>query len=142
MRNTGWRSGLQADLGGAAEDIVLGRHRHRVVGVSQCRRVASTIGATRSAAARLVEGDCLRFQERGQACDAAAFSRGAAWTLVYSPRQWLTGVTVANGGVTQSTAIEYWPTGKVKKVTSSAGSYSSYGYDAAQRLTSVTDDRQ
>ncbi len=35
--------------------------------------------------------------------------------------------------------MEYWPTGLLKKVTLPGGEYASYGYDAAHRLTSITD---
>lgn len=37
------------------------------------------------------------------------------------------------------TRIEYWPDGLVKKVTQPDGSYTSYGYDGANRLTSIAD---
>ena len=39
-----------------------------------------------------------------------------------------------------TTAYEYWPTGLLKKVTRADGSYLSYGYDDAHRLTSASDN--
>src|SRR5690606_27291525 len=38
------------------------------------------------------------------------------------------------------TAIEYWPTGLVKKITDPDGAFTPYTYDAAHRLTDVTDN--
>lgn len=40
----------------------------------------------------------------------------------------------------QITRIEYFPTGQVKKITDPTGAYSSFTYDAAQRLTDIVDD--
>ncbi|MBL8263232.1 MAG: RHS repeat protein [Xanthomonadaceae bacterium] len=37
------------------------------------------------------------------------------------------------------TRVEYWPTGLVKKVAQPDGSFTSYGYDSAHRLTSIAD---
>jgi YD repeat-containing protein len=65
---------------------------------------------------------------------------GTVIQMTYHIRDWLTGLSTTTAGITQSTAYEYWPTGKLKKVTQPDGSYLSYGYDAAQRLTSVTDN--
>lgn len=38
------------------------------------------------------------------------------------------------------TRIEYFPTGQVKKITDPTGAYSSFTYDAAQRLTDIADN--
>lgn len=38
------------------------------------------------------------------------------------------------------TRIDYWPTGLVKKVTQPDGGFTSYTYDAAQRLTGIADN--
>ncbi|TKR28668.1 RHS repeat protein, partial [Luteimonas gilva] len=40
----------------------------------------------------------------------------------------------------QITAIEYWPTGLVKKVTQPDGAFTAYTYDAAHRLTDIADN--
>ncbi|NEK92494.1 MAG: RHS repeat protein, partial [Xanthomonas euvesicatoria] len=37
------------------------------------------------------------------------------------------------------TTLEYWPTGLVKRITQPDGSYATFVYDQAQRLTDVTD---
>jgi RHS repeat-associated protein len=60
---------------------------------------------------------------------------GTLIALTYDNRQRLTSRSVAG----ETTALEYWPTGLLKKVTQPDGSFASYGYDSAHRLTSVTD---
>lgn len=60
---------------------------------------------------------------------------GVITTLTYDGRQRLTSQTV--GG--ESTAIEYWPTGLVKKVTLPNLSFALYTYDDAHRLTRIDD---
>ncbi len=60
---------------------------------------------------------------------------GTAITLTYDDRQRLTSRTVAG----ETTELEYWPTGLLKKITNPDSSFVSYGYDAAHRLTSVAD---
>ncbi len=60
-------------------------------------------------------------------------ANNAAITLGYEPRQWLKTITIA-GATTQ---LEYEPTGNIGKVTLPDGAFFTYGYDAAQRLTSI-----
>ena len=60
---------------------------------------------------------------------------GTIATLTYDARQRLTSRAV--GG--ETTAIEYWPTGLLKKVTLPDGSVVAYEYDDAHRLTKITD---
>ena len=65
--------------------------------------------------------------------------------FTYHPRGWLTarkvrGTNNANEADDQITAIEYWPTGLVKKVTQPDGAFTSYTYDAAHRLTDIADN--
>jgi RHS repeat-associated protein len=65
--------------------------------------------------------------------------------LEYHPRGWLTARKTrgANNGSEaddQITRIEYWPTGLVKKVTQPDGAFTAYTYDAAHRLTGITDN--
>jgi len=62
----------------------------------------------------------------------------------YHPRGWLTARKVRgvdNGSETddQITRIDYFPTGLVEKTTLPDGSFTSYTYDAAHRLTDITD---
>ncbi|WP_460710306.1 RHS repeat-associated core domain-containing protein [Lysobacter terrae] len=62
----------------------------------------------------------------------------------YHARGWLTarkvrGTDNAVETDDQITRIEYYPTGLVKKTTLPDGSYTSYTYDAAHRLTDITD---
>jgi RHS repeat-associated protein len=62
-------------------------------------------------------------------------ANGVLTTLTYDLRQRLTSRTVG----TESTTFAYWPTGLLKKVTLPDASYLEYTYDAAHRLTDVTD---
>jgi YD repeat-containing protein len=68
---------------------------------------------------------------------------GVVTTLAYDLRQRLTGRCVGGtlptctGG--EKSSYEYWPTGLVKKVVMPDTSFVSYSYDAAHRLTAVTD---
>ncbi|AWH52733.1 type IV secretion protein Rhs [Stenotrophomonas sp. ESTM1D_MKCIP4_1] len=62
----------------------------------------------------------------------------------YHARGWLTATKArgANNGTESDDRImrmEYWPTGLVKKVTQPDGAFTVYTYDAAHRLTDVTD---
>ena len=60
---------------------------------------------------------------------------GILTTLTYDARQRLTGRQTAG----ETTTVDYWPTGLVKKVTLPDGSYLAYSYDSAHRLTQITD---
>jgi RHS repeat-associated protein len=55
--------------------------------------------------------------------------------LTYDARQRLTSSTIA----TETTTLDYWVTGLVKKVTFPDGSFLAYDYDDAHRLIEVTD---
>lgn len=65
--------------------------------------------------------------------------------FTYHPRGWLTarkvrGTNNASETDDQITAIEYWPTGLVKKVIQPDGAFTAYTYDAAHRLTDIADN--
>jgi len=60
---------------------------------------------------------------------------GVVTTLSYDLRQRLTSRTVG----TETTTLEYWPTGQLKKTILPDGSYLEYTYDAAHRLTQFND---
>lgn len=60
---------------------------------------------------------------------------GLVTTLTYDLRQRLTSRTVSG----EQTTFEYWPTGLLKKTTLPDSGFISYTYDAAHRLTGVTD---
>lgn len=61
---------------------------------------------------------------------------GLASTLTYSPRGWIKTVTV--GG--ETTSYDYWPTGLLKRIDKPSGQRLDYAYDAAHRLTDITDE--
>ncbi len=63
-------------------------------------------------------------------------ANGLLITLTYDARQRLASRTVG----TETTAFDYWPTGLLKKATMPDGSYLNYTYDAAHRLTMITDN--
>lgn len=72
-------------------------------------------------------------------------ANGVVTDLEYHPRGWLTARKVrgANAAVETDdaiTQIEYWPTGLVKKVIQPDGAFTSYTYDAAHRLTDISDN--
>ncbi|SDQ37682.1 RHS repeat-associated core domain-containing protein [Pseudoxanthomonas sp. CF125] len=72
-------------------------------------------------------------------------ANGVITDMTYHPRGWLTARKVrgANAAVETDdaiTAIEYWPTGLVKKVIQPDGAFTSYAYDAAHRLTDIADN--
>ncbi|MEG3792209.1 DUF6531 domain-containing protein, partial [Lysobacter sp. CCNWLW3] len=71
-------------------------------------------------------------------------ANGVVTDMEYHPRGWLTAGKVRgpNAGSETDDAItryEYTPTGLVSKITQPDGSYTTFGYDAAHRLTTVTD---
>lgn len=72
-------------------------------------------------------------------------ANGVVTDFTYHPRGWLTARKVRgpNNAVEtddQITAIEYWPTGLVKKVIQPDGAFTAYTYDAAHRLTDIADN--
>lgn len=71
-------------------------------------------------------------------------ANGVITDYEYHPRGWLTANKMrGNNDTTEAddriTLIEYWPTGLVKQVTQPDGSFTSYAYDAAHRLTDIVD---
>jgi RHS repeat-associated protein len=71
-------------------------------------------------------------------------ANGVITDLEYHPRGWLTarktrGTDGASETDDQITRIDYYPTGLVQKTTLPDGSYTAYTYDAAHRLTDITD---
>jgi len=71
-------------------------------------------------------------------------ANGVVTDFEYHPRGWLTarkvrGTDNAGEADDQVTRIDYYPTGLVQKTTLPDGSFTSYTYDAAHRLTDITD---
>ncbi|MGO1069770.1 RHS repeat-associated core domain-containing protein [Lysobacter sp. CA199] len=72
-------------------------------------------------------------------------ANGVVTDYEYNARGWLTATKVrgADNAVETDdriTRVEHWPTGLVKKVTQPGNVATSYTYDAAQRLTRITDN--
>jgi len=71
-------------------------------------------------------------------------ANGVVTDFEYHSRGWLTarkvrGTDNSSEADDQITRIDYYPTGLVQKTTLPDGSYTSYTYDAAHRLTDITD---
>lgn len=66
---------------------------------------------------------------------------GVISEMTYHPRGWLTSRTIKGAATAEDrmTLIDYWPTGLMKRVTQTDGSYIQYSYDAAHRLTDIAD---
>ncbi|WP_241685100.1 RHS repeat domain-containing protein [Xanthomonas euvesicatoria] len=72
---------------------------------------------------------------------SAVDENGVLTDYSYHPRGWLASTTVHGATAAQNrvTTFEYWPTGLVKRINQPDGSYATFVYDQAQRLTDVTD---
>nr|WP_254894376.1 RHS repeat-associated core domain-containing protein [Xanthomonas citri] len=72
---------------------------------------------------------------------SAVDENGVLTDYSYHPRGWLVSTTVhgATSAQNRVTTFEYWPTGLVKRITQPDGTYATFVYDQAQRLTDVTD---
>jgi YD repeat-containing protein len=66
---------------------------------------------------------------------------GVTTTFSYTPRGWVASMAVSNGTSTQKTSYDYTPSGQVKMVTLPDNSVTTYIYDVAQRLTSISNNR-
>ncbi len=90
----------------------------------------------------------------GQSSEVLAYDRngrvasvkdanGVVTDYSYHARGWLSATRVhgedAAGAQDRVTTWNYWPTGLVKQIVEPDGSATSFGYDAAQRLTDITD---
>lgn len=64
---------------------------------------------------------------------------GRTTTFTYTMRGWLASSSVSNAGQTETTSYEYNGTGQVTKVVLPDASFISNSYDAAHRLTGVSD---
>ncbi len=65
---------------------------------------------------------------------------GVTRTLTYHPRGWLTSIADSIAGTTRTATIAYRANERVHRITQPDGSFLQFGYDEAQRLTSVTDN--
>ncbi|WP_159015400.1 DUF6531 domain-containing protein [Cognatiluteimonas profundi] len=70
---------------------------------------------------------------------------GVVTDMAYTARGWVAARKVRGTNNATETddaimRIDYWPTGLVKQVTQPDGSYVSYSYDAAHRLTNIADN--
>ncbi|WP_372469494.1 hypothetical protein ABQ179_005710 [Xanthomonas dyei] len=72
-------------------------------------------------------------------------ANGIVTDYSYHPRGWLTATKVRGSDASgeaddRITRIDYWPTGLVKQVTQPDGAFTAFTYDAAHRLTDMTDN--
>ncbi|MBN8284892.1 MAG: RHS repeat protein [Zoogloea sp.] len=67
---------------------------------------------------------------------AASDPNGTAYTFTYTPRGWLKTRSVAG----QTTTFDYTPWGGVARVTLPDGTFTAYTWDAAHRLTDISDN--
>lgn len=71
-------------------------------------------------------------------------ANGVVTDYEYTPRGWLSarklrGADNAVETDDQITLTDYWPAGQVKKITDPTGAFTSFTYDAAQRVTDIAD---
>ncbi len=64
---------------------------------------------------------------------------GVLTTLAYYPREQLKSSVVSEGGFTETTGYNYWPTGILETVTMPDGTELTYAYSKAKYLTDITD---
>ncbi|MGX2085951.1 RHS repeat-associated core domain-containing protein [Xanthomonas axonopodis pv. maculifoliigardeniae] len=72
-------------------------------------------------------------------------TNGIVTDYTYHPRGWLTAAKVRGADASSEaddriTRIDYWPTGLVRQVTQPDGAFTAFSYDAAHRLTDITDN--
>ncbi|MGK9142421.1 type IV secretion protein Rhs [Xanthomonas euvesicatoria] len=72
-------------------------------------------------------------------------ANGIVTDYSYHPRGWLTAAKVRGADASSEaddriTRIDYWPTGLVRQVTQPDGAFTAFTYDAAHRLTDITDN--
>ncbi|WP_446645352.1 RHS repeat-associated core domain-containing protein [Xanthomonas citri pv. bilvae] len=72
-------------------------------------------------------------------------ANGIVTDYSYHPRGWLTASKVRGADASSEaddriTRIDYWPTGLVRQVTQPDGAFTAFTYDAAHRLTDITDN--
>ncbi|MEQ7926622.1 RHS repeat-associated core domain-containing protein [Xanthomonas citri pv. malvacearum] len=72
-------------------------------------------------------------------------ANGIVTDYSYHPRGWLTASKVRGADASSEaddriTRIDYWPTGLVRQVTHPDGAFTAFTYDAAHRLTDITDN--
>ncbi len=80
-----------------------------------------------------------KFDRRGRPLNFTD-ANGTAIAVDYWPRGWLKSYSVTSGGVTRTTGFIYTPYGRLVRITEPSGAYIEFGYDAAQRVTSATDN--
>jgi YD repeat-containing protein len=87
--------------------------------------------------------EILRYDGAGRALSVKD-PNGVVTDYEYHPRGWVTAIKVRGGNDSSEaddriTRFEYWPVGTVRKVTLPDGSFTSYAYDLAKRLSDVVD---
>ncbi len=83
----------------------------------------------------------LAFDNAGRALKMRDANLVETW-MSYHPRGWLLSRTVKGATATEdaTTSFAYTPFGAIERVTQPDGAFLQYGYDAAQRLTGISDN--
>ncbi len=86
----------------------------------------------------------LSYDESGRALSVKR-ANGVVTDYEYHALGWLTSTKVRGSDASSEaddriTRIDYWPTGLVKQVTQPDGAFTAFTYDAAHRLTDITDN--
>jgi RHS repeat-associated protein len=91
---------------------------------------------------RIIMRDNIQYTATGKVLSEDR-PNGLNMSYTYTPRDWLETLTQTSGGVSRTTRWTYLPTGEVQTITIAYGTADAttltFGYDAARRLTSITD---
>ncbi len=139
-------NGPRAEVAGVFKDIT--QHAYRLADEPSC--------AASPATCPYRKGDVWKITNaEGQVVEVLAYDgagrvksvkdvNGVITDADYDTRGWLTaskvrGTDSGSESDDRITRIEYWPDGSTKKIIQPDGVYALFGYDAARRLTSISD---
>ena len=143
--------GLLTAVDGPRTDVVdVVSHSYRMADESSCIAAPMTCPYRKGDLWKIVNAknqitEVLAYDSVGRAKSIKDVN-GVITDVEYSPRGWLTaskvrGIDNASETDDRITRIDYWPDGSTKTITQPDGAYVLFGYDAAHRLTSITDSQ-